>query len=78
MTKFIFAISYTLNTLFYPNPAVAKNLQLWEEMKKASDSGVRCCVRAKIDMTSANGCMRDPTIYRCKPEVHPRTGSQYK
>ncbi|KAG7298123.1 hypothetical protein JYU34_018892 [Plutella xylostella] len=60
------------------NNSVAKNLQLWEEMKKASDSGVRCCVRAKIDMASANGCMRDPTIYRCKPEVHPRTGSQYK
>ncbi|XP_075982844.1 glutamyl-prolyl-tRNA synthetase isoform X3 [Anticarsia gemmatalis] len=58
--------------------SVEKNLQLWEEMKKASDVGVQCCVRAKIDMQSANGCMRDPTIYRCKPETHPRTGTQYK
>ncbi|XP_050551478.1 bifunctional glutamate/proline--tRNA ligase isoform X1 [Spodoptera frugiperda] len=60
------------------NNSVEKNLQLWEEMKKASDIGVQCCVRAKIDMQSPNGCMRDPTIYRCKPEVHPRTGTQYK
>nr|XP_049704788.1 bifunctional glutamate/proline--tRNA ligase isoform X8 [Helicoverpa armigera] len=60
------------------NNSVEKNLQLWEEMKKASDIGVQCCVRAKIDMQSPNGCLRDPTIYRCKPETHPRTGTQYK
>ncbi|XP_047034180.1 bifunctional glutamate/proline--tRNA ligase isoform X3 [Helicoverpa zea] len=60
------------------NNSVEKNLQLWEEMKKASDVGVQCCVRAKIDMQSPNGCLRDPTIYRCKPETHPRTGTQYK
>ncbi|KPJ01475.1 Bifunctional aminoacyl-tRNA synthetase [Papilio xuthus] len=60
------------------NNSVEKNLELWEEMKKGSSVGVQCCVRAKIDMQSANGCMRDPTIYRCKPETHPRTGNQYK
>ncbi|KAJ8713866.1 hypothetical protein PYW08_007486 [Mythimna loreyi] len=60
------------------NNSVEKNLELWEEMKKASDIGVQCCVRAKIDMQSPNGCLRDPTIYRCKPETHPRTGTQYK
>ncbi|XP_045537763.1 bifunctional glutamate/proline--tRNA ligase [Papilio machaon] len=60
------------------NNSVEKNLELWEEMKKGSSIGVQCCVRAKIDMQSANGCMRDPTIYRCKPETHPRTGNQYK
>ncbi|XP_061384567.1 bifunctional glutamate/proline--tRNA ligase isoform X2 [Danaus plexippus] len=58
--------------------SVEKNLQLWEEMKKGSDIGVQNCVRAIIDMQSANGCLRDPTIYRCKPEPHPRTGTQYK
>ncbi|XP_034833960.1 bifunctional glutamate/proline--tRNA ligase [Maniola hyperantus] len=58
--------------------SVEKNLQLWEEMKKGSDVGVRNCVRAKIDMQSTNGCLRDPTIYRCKPEPHPRTGTSYK
>ncbi|XP_045776544.1 bifunctional glutamate/proline--tRNA ligase isoform X3 [Maniola jurtina] len=58
--------------------SVEKNLQLWEEMKKGSEVGVRNCVRAKIDMQSTNGCLRDPTIYRCKPEPHPRTGTSYK
>lgn len=60
------------------NNSVEKNLKLWEEMKKGSDIGIKCCVRAKIDMQSTNGCLRDPTIYRCKPEPHPRTGTQYK
>ncbi|XP_050666010.1 bifunctional glutamate/proline--tRNA ligase isoform X4 [Leptidea sinapis] len=60
------------------NNSVEKNLKLWEEMKKGSKIGIQNCVRAKIDMQSMNGCMRDPTIYRCKPEEHPRTGTQYK
>nr|XP_036673239.1 bifunctional glutamate/proline--tRNA ligase [Drosophila suzukii] len=58
--------------------SVEKNLSLWEEMLKGSEKGQKYCVRAKIDMTSANGCMRDPTIYRCKNEPHPRTGTKYK
>ncbi|CAG9789086.1 unnamed protein product [Diatraea saccharalis] len=58
--------------------SVEKNLQLWEEMKRGSRIGVQCCVRAIIDMQSPNGCLRDPTIYRCKPEEHPRTGTKYK
>jgi bifunctional glutamyl/prolyl-tRNA synthetase len=60
------------------NNSVEKNLMLWEEMKKGSDVGTTCAVRAKIDMQSANGCLRDPTIYRCKPEPHPATGTKYK
>ncbi|XP_021712876.1 bifunctional glutamate/proline--tRNA ligase [Aedes aegypti] len=59
------------------NP-VEKNLQMWQEMLKGTPLGQKCCVRAKIDMSSHNGCMRDPTIYRCKNEPHPRTGTQYK
>ncbi len=51
---------------------------MWREMLKGSDYGLRCCVRAKINMNSANGCLRDPTIYRCKPESHPKTGDKYK
>lgn len=60
------------------NNPVQKNLSMWEEMKKGSDYGLSCCVRAKIDMKSDNGCMRDPTIYRCKNEPHVRTGTKYR
>lgn len=58
--------------------AVERNLALWAEMQKGTEKGQKCCVRAKIDMQSANGCLRDPTIYRCKNEIHPRTGDKYK
>lgn len=58
--------------------AASKNLELWEEMKKGTERGTQCCVRIKIDMKSNNGAMRDPTIYRCKPEEHVRTGNKYK
>lgn len=60
------------------NNSVEKNLSMWNEMLKGSAAGQKCCVRAKIDMSLANGCMRDPTIYRCKNETHPRTGNKYK
>ena len=62
----------------YLSIGVEKNMKMWEEMKKGSDIGVKCCVRAKIDMASDNGCMRDPAIYRCKPETHVKTGDKYK
>ncbi|XP_018307906.1 bifunctional glutamate/proline--tRNA ligase isoform X2 [Mycetomoellerius zeteki] len=55
-----------------------ENLKLWEEMKRGTEKGQEYCVRAKIDYQSTNGCMRDPTIYRCKLEPHPRTGNKYK
>lgn len=58
--------------------AYEMNLKMWKEMMAGTDSGKKCCVRAKIDMNSNNGCMRDPTIYRCKDEAHPRTGKKYK
>ena len=58
--------------------AVDKNLAMWREMVRGSDEGLRCCIRAKIDMKSDNGCMRDPAIYRCKREEHVRTGDRYK
>ncbi|XP_011692346.1 PREDICTED: bifunctional glutamate/proline--tRNA ligase [Wasmannia auropunctata] len=62
----------------YRDNSVAENLALWEEMKRGTEKGQEHCVRAKIDYQSTNGCMRDPTIYRCKPEPHPRTGTKYK
>nr|XP_060610231.1 bifunctional glutamate/proline--tRNA ligase isoform X6 [Anolis sagrei ordinatus] len=57
--------------------SVEKNLQMWEEMKKGTEYGQTCCLRAKIDMNSNNGCMRDPTLYRCKTQPHPRTADKY-
>uniref|UniRef100_A0A8C2HAW3 Bifunctional glutamate/proline--tRNA ligase n=1 Tax=Cyprinus carpio TaxID=7962 RepID=A0A8C2HAW3_CYPCA len=55
-----------------------KNMQMWEEMKKGTEFGQTCCMRAKIDMNSNNGCLRDPALFRCKNAPHPRTGSTYK
>uniref|UniRef100_A0AAR2IVE0 Bifunctional glutamate/proline--tRNA ligase n=1 Tax=Pygocentrus nattereri TaxID=42514 RepID=A0AAR2IVE0_PYGNA len=60
------------------NNSVEKNMQMWKEMKAGTDYGQTCCMRAKIDMSSNNGCMRDPTLYRCKNAPHPRTRSTYK
>jgi bifunctional glutamyl/prolyl-tRNA synthetase len=58
--------------------SVEKNLQMWQEMVKGSDEGRKCVVRAKISMQSENGAMRDPVLFRCKNEEHPRTGNKYK
>lgn len=60
------------------NNSVEQNMKMWNEMKQGTEFGQKCCVRAKIDMNSAIGCMRDPTIYRCKNEPHPKTGTKYK
>ncbi|CAF4038366.1 unnamed protein product [Adineta steineri] len=60
------------------NNSVEKNLQMWSDMIAGNEHGKKCCVRLKINMNANNGCMRDPTIYRCKPEEHVRTGNKYK
>uniref|UniRef100_A0A673BSW4 Bifunctional glutamate/proline--tRNA ligase n=1 Tax=Sphaeramia orbicularis TaxID=375764 RepID=A0A673BSW4_9TELE len=60
------------------NNTVEQNMKMWSEMKAGTEYGQTCCMRAKIDMNSNNGCMRDPTLYRCKNAPHPRTGSTYK
>uniref|UniRef100_H3D2X2 glutamate--tRNA ligase n=1 Tax=Tetraodon nigroviridis TaxID=99883 RepID=H3D2X2_TETNG len=59
------------------NNTLEQNLKMWAEMKAGSERGQSCCMRAKIDMKSNNGCMRDPTLFRCKNTPHPRTGSTY-
>lgn len=60
------------------NNSPEKNLAMWEQMKNGTEYGTTCCVRAKIDMNSDNGCLRDPTLYRCKAVPHPRTGYKFK
>ncbi|XP_953722.1 glutamyl-tRNA synthetase, putative [Theileria annulata] len=61
------------------NNSVEKNLELFSEMLKGSEVGVKNCLRAKMDMTSKNKCLRDPVFYRCVTNVpHHRTGDKYK
>ena len=61
------------------NATVAENLALWTEMQDGTVEGLKCCLRAKIDMQAKNKTMRDPTIYRCNVTTpHHRTGSKYK
>ena len=79
---------------------VETNLRIWNEMIKGSETGLKYCIRAKINMQvfvaqikhlyyglvqiifrvqkALNGTLRDPTMYRCKPEVHLATGDKYK
>ncbi|KAM3625961.1 uncharacterized protein V6R79_020421 [Siganus canaliculatus] len=60
------------------NNTVEQNMKMWSEMKAGTEFGQTCCMRAKMDMNSNNGCMRDPALFRCKNAPHPRTGNTYK
>jgi glutamyl-tRNA synthetase len=60
------------------NQTVEENLKLFEEMKEGSPTGLKCVMRAKIDMKSKNAVLRDPSLYRCSVEPHYKTGTKYK
>ncbi|QIX01568.1 hypothetical protein AMS68_007085 [Peltaster fructicola] len=60
------------------NDPAEQSLAHFAEMEKGSEEGTKWYIRAKIDMSSVNGRMRDPVIYRCNPEPHHRTGSTWK
>ena len=62
----------------YRTTGVEENMRLFNEMCAASEEGLKCCLRAKIDMQSNNGALRDPTIFRCNLEPHAKTGTTYK
>jgi len=56
-----------------------QNLALWSEMQQGTERGAQCCLRARIDMASPNGTMRDPVLYRVNVATpHHRTGTTYK
>jgi glutamyl-tRNA synthetase len=51
---------------------------LFEEMCSGSKEGGGWCLRAKMDMSSDNGTMRDPVMYRQNLTPHHRTGTTHK
>ena len=61
----------------YRDRSVEENLRLFRGMRAGQFADGHCVLRAKIDMTSPNTNMRDPTLYRIKKEAHPITGSAW-
>lgn len=47
-------------------------------MQAGSPEGLQNAMRFKLDMSSPNGCLRDPVAYRCNLTHHWRTGTKYK
>ncbi len=60
------------------NKSVEDNLAILEEMKIASELGLKNCIRAKMSVDNPNKAMRDPVIYRCNLLPHHRTGDKWK
>jgi glutamyl/glutaminyl-tRNA synthetase len=60
------------------NAAAEQSLKIFESMLKGEKDAQKFCLRAKIDMSSVNGTMRDPVLYRFNDTPHHRTGTKYK
>ena len=61
----------------YRNRSVAENQDLFERMRAGEFEDGSHVLRAKIDMTSPNVLMRDPTLYRIRRIPHHRTGHKW-
>ena len=61
----------------YRDRSVEENLQLFAGMRAGQFKEGEHVLRAKIDMSSPNLNMRDPTIYRIRFTPHHRTGSKW-
>lgn len=57
--------------------SVEENLERFQQMKEATEQGLKCCLRAKISVDNKNKTLRDPVIYRCNLTPHHRTGRQW-
>lgn len=61
----------------YRNRSVEENLDLFHRMRDGEFADGEHVLRAKIDMTSPNVVMRDPTLYRIRHAEHHRTGNKW-
>ena len=61
----------------YRSRSIEENLKLFDEMKNGKYPDGHCVLRAKIDNSSPNMNMRDPTLYRIKNAIHPITGNKW-
>jgi len=61
----------------YRNRSVEENLDLFKKMKEGVFGDGSRVLRAKIDMSSPNMNMRDPTLYRIRRAHHHRTGDKW-
>ena len=61
----------------YRNRTVEENLNLFERMKAGEFEDGTHVLRAKIDMSSGNINMRDPTLYRIRNVEHVKTGNTW-
>ena len=59
----------------YRDRSVEENLELFEKMRLGHFEEGECCLRARIDMASANINMRDPVIYRIRKAHHHQSGT---
>lgn len=61
----------------YRNRSVEENLDLFRRMRAGEFPDGLHVLRAKIDMSSPNIVMRDPTLYRIRHAEHHRTGNDW-
>ena len=61
----------------YRNRSAEENLDLFQRMRAGEFEDGAHVLRAKIDMTSPNLNMRDPTIYRIRRVRHHRSGDEW-
>lgn len=60
------------------NQTTDEALKYFDNMCSGSEEGGKWCLRAKIDMKSANGTMRDPVLFRQNLTPHHRSGKTFK